>query len=97
MTGVQTCALPICFPVTIPGGGDGYLKMGFKFERFTEPGYSWISPDGKIHSRMKYQRHKLNVIFGEIFAKEETEDAIMFSKGFRKLFNAGNNKFTLNK
>ena len=22
MTGVQTCALPICFPVTIPGGID---------------------------------------------------------------------------
>ena len=23
MTGVQTCALPICFPVTIQGGGSG--------------------------------------------------------------------------
>ena len=27
MTGVQTCALPICFPVTI-GGGD-YVVEGF--------------------------------------------------------------------
>ena len=29
MTGVQTCALPICFPVTIEGGGGGaYLGSG---------------------------------------------------------------------
>ena len=40
MTGVQTCALPICFPVTIWGGyykkfGDLYLEM-IKDESFTK-------------------------------------------------------------
>ena len=30
MTGVQTCALPICFPVTIRGGTEQNIKLAFE-------------------------------------------------------------------
>ena len=33
MTGVQTCALPICFPVTIQDGGSGVREREREGER----------------------------------------------------------------
>lgn len=77
------------------GDGDSYLKMGFEFSHMTDPGYFWVSPSGEVQSRMKYQRHKLESIFNEKYPESETEDSIMFANGFRKLYNAGNNKFIL--
>ena len=44
MTGVQTCALPICFPVTI--GGAGEIGMNLNLFGYGKPGeYKWIIVD----------------------------------------------------
>ena len=54
MTGVQTCALPICFPVTIEGQGftQKYLNTSFVGDiyklKFNNYNYSNIIVDGKF-------------------------------------------------
>ena len=40
MTGVQTCALPICFPVTIP-----HIPIG---DKVIWGGYSWTNANGNV-------------------------------------------------
>lgn len=80
------------------GTGNGYKACGFKEIGRTEVGYFWYGRRVR-ESRQKYQRHKLekvfNEVFNEVFPKEMTENDIMFSKGYRKLYNAGNAKFIL--
>lgn len=76
------------------GTGNGYKACGFKDIGRTEVGYFWYSRRVR-ESRQKYQRHKLENVFNETFPKEMTENDIMFSKGYRKLYNAGNAKFIL--
>nr|DAV42551.1 MAG TPA: endonuclease-like protein [Caudoviricetes sp.] len=76
------------------GTGNGYKACGFKEIGRTEVGYFWYGRHVR-ESRQKYQRHKLEKVFNETFPKEMTENDIMFSKGYRKLYNAGNAKFIL--
>lgn len=78
------------------GTGNGYKACGFKEIGRTEAGYFWYEEKKQTReSRQKYQRHKLEKVFNEVFPKEMTENDIMFSKGYRKLYNAGNAKFIL--
>ena len=78
------------------GTGNGYKSCGFKEIGRTEVGYFWYEEKKQTReSRQKYQRHKLEKVFNETFPKEMTENDIMFSKGYRKLYNAGNAKFIL--
>lgn len=77
------------------GTGNGYRACGFKEIGRTEVGYFWYSDNTGRESRQKYQRHKLEKVFNEAFPKEMTENDIMFSKGYRKIYNAGNAKFIL--
>jgi G:T-mismatch repair DNA endonuclease (very short patch repair protein) len=76
------------------GNGLSYEKMGFVFVEQTAPGYYWVR-DGKRNNRMGFQRNKLEKVFGKEFDTSLTEDQIMYSEGFRKLFNAGNFRFVL--
>ena len=89
----MTCLLT--YADLMHGTGNGYKACGFKEIGRTEVGYFWYSDNGGRESRQKYQRHKLEKVFNETFPNEMTENDIMFLKGYRKLYNAGNAKFLL--
>lgn len=88
----MTCLLT--YADLMHGTGNGYKACGFKEIGRTEAGYFWYGRHIR-ESRQKYQRHKLEKVFNETFPKEMTENDIMFSKGYRKIYNAGNAKFIL--
>lgn len=88
----MTCLLT--YADLMHGTGNGYKACGFKEIGRTDVGYFWYGKHVR-ESRQKYQRHKLEKVFNETFPKEMTENDIMFSKGYRKLYNAGNAKFIL--
>lgn len=74
--------------------GNCYRKIGFKPVHpnpITEPNYVWVSADKKnILSRYQTQKHKL--INNELGTNDETEDDIMTSLNFLKVYDSGNIK-----
>lgn len=73
--------------------GNVYLDLGFKLsnEPITEPGYVWVNHVGtKILSRYQTQKQRLlDAGFGD---ESMTEDEIMKSLDFYKIYNSGNIK-----
>lgn len=69
------------------GSGNMYEKLGFKFHEHTKCNYFWYK--GKRESRIKYQKHKLLSLFPNA-DMSKTEDEIMYSQGFSKIYDFGN-------
>lgn len=67
--------------------GDVYKKLGFKLLHKTDPNYFWCNGTDII-SRMKTQRHKLDG-----YPEGVSESQIMQSKGYMKVYDAGNLAF----
>ena len=71
--------------------GKIYEKLGFVFKHNTEPSIFWVdSKKITIHSRQKFQKHKLKDIPNFDFNEKLTADENLFKNGYRKYFDSGN-------
>jgi hypothetical protein len=68
--------------------GNVYLKNGFKKIGTSQPGYFWFKSQ-KRFNRVVFQRHKLDEIFKTKFPKEMTEAQILYSRGYLKIKDCG--------
>lgn len=68
-----------------------YLKNGFIFNGMTQPGYYWCHNEIR-QNRMNFQKFKL---VEQGFDPNKTENEIMFERGFKKVYNSGNLKYSL--
>jgi len=74
--------------------GLGYQNAGMELASITKPGYFYYK--GKIRlSRYQCQKHKLHKILQD-FDPSLSESLNMFNNGFRRVWDAGHLKFTLN-
>lgn len=77
--------------------GESYLKAGFKTTAsdLSNPGYIWLNrSDNRVLTRYRTMKHILiNEGYGHLGS---TEDEIMKARGYIKIYNSGNLKFTLN-
>lgn len=73
--------------------GTVYEKMGFKFVKFTLPGYFYTKSKIK-YNRFQFQKHRL-VKLG--YDKNKTEYEIMTERGFYKIWDTGNFVFEFKK
>jgi len=71
--------------------GDGYIESGFKLDGITRPGYYYVK-DGKVLSRLGFQKHKLPNILND-FDENKTEADNMFANGYRRLWDYGHMRF----
>lgn len=68
------------------GYGDGYLKLGFKFDGITAPNYSYVHVNSdKRENRQKYQKH---LIVNETNKHLSASD-IMSENGYYKVYGCG--------
>lgn len=72
--------------------GNLYLKTDFEMLEVTPPNYYYVN-EGKLESRIKYQKHKLKEM--KFYDDNLTESEIMTLNGFRKIYDCGNLKFIL--
>jgi hypothetical protein len=72
------------------GRGSLYEKLGFKFERITDPGYVWCKGNDVL-SRYQCQKHKL---LAQGF-KGNSEKEIMEVRGYFRVFDCGNKVWIL--
>lgn len=77
------------------GSGNLYKRLGFTFLYNTEPGYYWYKSTNNILSRYKTQKHKLQVLFPELYSPEKTEKDIMTEAGYHKVNDCGNSVWGL--
>lgn len=75
------------------GDGSAYTKIGFKYERTTEPGYYWTDKV-KLFNRMSFMKKNLLKLFPEV-NPTMSESEIMFMKKYRKFYDCGHNYFVL--
>lgn len=69
--------------------GNGYLKLGYKFIQVTDPDYKWVSRDSKeALTRYKCQKHRL--LAKGWGTAEQTEDQIMMTHNYYKVYGSGN-------
>ena len=73
--------------------GNLYKKLGFKLDGITQPNYKYVK-GYKIFSRQQFQKHKLKNKL-ESFDPNLTEAENMFNNGYRRMWDAGNYKFYL--
>lgn len=74
--------------------GNSYVKSGFDYVGKTEPNYHYVNRDNGnfvVHSRYKFQKHKL-VDFPN-YDETKSEWEIMKSSGYDRFWDCGNNKF----
>ena len=73
-----------------------YYKKNFTFVHDSGPMLSYISV-GKdvLFSREKFQKHKIEKMFPDIYDKELTADEMLSKKGIYPVYNSGNWKFYL--
>jgi len=69
-----------------------YINNGFNFITITSPNYFWCK-NGVMHSRLKFQKHKLQHFNN--FDSKKSESQIMLENGYFRVFDAGNAKFIL--
>lgn len=69
-----------------------YETLGMTLIGTTSPGYVWYKPNHPILSRYKTQANKLREQYEDFTG---TETAYMYSKGYTKLYNSGNNVYGL--
>lgn len=72
--------------------GKLYNKLGFNEVSRTPPNYFWFK-SGKILSRQKCQKHKLNDLLEDKYYDHETEQQNMERNGYVQCFDCGNIKF----
>lgn len=73
--------------------GNLYEKLNFEFDSITEPNYFYFKEnDNVLHSRIKFQKHKLNNIL-ENFDNTLSETINMYNNGYRKIYDCGNLKY----
>ena len=63
---------------------NGYSSSGFKFVKWTDPGYHWVV-NGIRHNRMSFMRSSIPDI-----SENETVDDYMYARGRYKTWNSGN-------
>ena len=68
-----------------------YQKIGFELEKTTDPGFYWIVENKRIH-RLNFMKHKL-VSEGE--DPNLTANEIMYNKGYYKIWDCGNRKYSI--
>ena len=68
--------------------GDSYLKLGFKLDRESQPGYNYYKGKSK-YNRLNFQKHKLKNLL-ENFDENLSEWENMKNNGYKKLFDYGN-------
>ncbi len=73
--------------------GTGYLKMGFRFDKFTKIGYSYTK-GSKRENRMKFRKSILVKNGGN---PNFTEKQIMNLMGYQRIWDCGCRKFILDK
>jgi hypothetical protein len=71
--------------------GNLYKQNGFILKHVSPPNYFYTRDCVKLESRLKYQKHKL--VNTKSFDKNKTETDIMYSEGFRKIYDCGNLTF----
>ena len=75
--------------------GKLYNALGFKLSHISPPNY-WYIINGKLESRIKYQKHKLSNIL-ESFDESKSEVQNMKDNKFYRIFDCGNLVFEKNK
>lgn len=76
-------------------GENCYSKFGMKFCGITKPGYRYYK-NNKLFSRHAFQKHKLADLLDD-FDESLSEAQNMFNNGFRRLWDAGNLRYELEK
>ena len=71
--------------------GDLYEKLGFDFIHNSKPNY-WYINKGKREYRFKYRK---DILVKEGYDKNKTEHEIMKERGFNRIYDCGNKKYTL--
>lgn len=69
--------------------GNLYIKLGFKFSGYTDPGYFYVKSNHK-YSRYSFTKHKL---IKDGFDPLKTEYQIMTERGFFRIWDCGNLKY----
>lgn len=69
--------------------GDLYKKLGFTYTHSTSPGYKYYKGLNSL-SRYSCQKHKLKVLFPEIYSENKTEEQIMLEAKYLKVYDSGN-------
>ena len=73
--------------------GNSYLKLGFKLDSISDPNYNWVEPIKNITlPRYKTMKHKL--LEKGLGTPDQTENEIMESLGYVKIYDCGNFRFT---
>lgn len=67
--------------------GQVYARLGFTYHHTTPPGYQYVL-DGRLYSRLQFQKHKLSKLFAN-YTDAVTEADNMFANGYRRLWDAG--------
>lgn len=74
------------------GNGKSYEKIGFKKVGVTKPNYFYYNKKtGEMHSRIKFQKHKLKDMIS--YDEEKTEYEIMSEEGYLRIYDCGNAKY----
>ena len=68
--------------------GNLYEKLGFKWVGDTSPNYFYFKRDLILHSRVKFQKHKLSKLLAN-YDKQKTEAENMLNNGYRRIFDCG--------
>lgn len=72
--------------------GNTYEFLGFKFSHLSEPNYYYVDQYGNLHSRYKFQKHKLKNKL-KIYDDNLSEDKNMKNNGYNKIYDCGNKVF----
>lgn len=64
--------------------GNVYKKNGFELLNESSPNYWYLDEKMNFHSRLEFQRHKLNDL------SDRSESEIMFDRGYRRIWDCGN-------
>lgn len=71
--------------------GGVYLKLGFRFDGVTKPGYKYFKGN-RVFSRLKFQKHKLSKLLSN-FDVSKTELDNMFANGYKAIWDAGHARY----
>lgn len=69
--------------------GSVYGKMGFTFSHHSTPNYYYVEADGRLSSRIKYQKHKLHRVLN-VFDPALSEFDNMKNNGYDRIWDCGN-------
>jgi hypothetical protein len=76
--------------------GNLYIKLGFKKLRETNPGYFYINNHGKFFSRYQTMKAKLPKLLGKDLDLSQTEEQIMKTHHFYRVYDSGQLVYDLN-